>query len=194
LDGTLAEGTTNHERRYGTTSLRFSLPDEAQMFLSNRKERTENSEKTSTSQSRGPLFFINNITQLLFSKNQKGRKLLQAWNRNFHKDFFSTTPYGLQDRIWKLEALFQEEKGITNNPRRLKKPKSTCHRTLEGLGFWNLVENGPPLLSSDSKNSLLGSNQLLPLGTARPLQNQSQNHEIQRITRPLRARSHSLCH
>jgi len=115
------------------------------------KERTENPEKTSTSQSRGPLFFPNNITQLLFSKNQKGRKLLQAWNRNFHKDFFSTTPCELQDRIRKLEALFQEEKRITNNPRRLKKPKSTCHRTLEGLGFWNLVENGPPLLSSDSK-------------------------------------------
>jgi hypothetical protein len=74
------------------------------------KERTENPEKTSTSQSRGPLFFPNNITQLLFSKNQKGRKLLQAWNRNFHKDFFSTTPCELQDRIWKLEALFQEKK------------------------------------------------------------------------------------
>ncbi len=42
------------------------------------KERTENPEKTSTSQSRGPLFFLINITQLLLSKNQKGRKLLQA--------------------------------------------------------------------------------------------------------------------
>jgi hypothetical protein len=115
------------------------------------KERTENLEKTSTPQTRGSLFFLNNITQLLFSKNKKGRKLLQAWNRNFHKDFFNTTPYGLQDRIQKLEALFQEEKGITSNPRRLKKPKSTCHRTLEGLGFWNMVENEPPLLSSDSK-------------------------------------------
>jgi hypothetical protein len=96
------------------------------------KERTKNPEKTSPFQSRGPLFFLNNITQLLFSKNQKGRKLLEAWNRNFHKDFFSTTPYGLQDRIRKLEALFQDKKGITNNPRRLKKPKSTCHLTLEG--------------------------------------------------------------
>jgi len=115
------------------------------------KERTENPEKTSISQTRGPLFFLNNITQLLFSKNKKGRKLLQAWNRNFHKDFFNTSPYGLQDKIQKREALFQEENGITNNPRRLKKPKSTCHRTLEGLGFWNMVENEPPLLSSDSK-------------------------------------------
>jgi hypothetical protein len=77
--------------------------------------------------------------------------LLQAWNRNFNQDFFSTAPYGLQDRIQKFEALFQEEKGITNNPRRLKKTKSTCHRTLEGLGFWKMVENEPPFLSSDSK-------------------------------------------
>jgi hypothetical protein len=44
------------------------------------KERTENPEKTSTFQSRGPLFFLNKIAQLLFSKNQTGRKLPQAWN------------------------------------------------------------------------------------------------------------------
>jgi hypothetical protein len=50
-----------------------------------------------------------------------------------------------------LEKLFQEEKGLTNNPRRLKRPKTICHRTLERLGFWNLVEKEPPLLSSDSK-------------------------------------------
>jgi hypothetical protein len=50
-----------------------------------------------------------------------------------------------------LEKLFQEEKGLTNNPRRLKRPKTLCHRTLEKLGFWNLVEKEPPLLSSDSK-------------------------------------------
>ncbi len=74
------------------------------------KERTENPEKPSSSQSRGPLFFLNNITQLLFSRNQTGRKLLQAWDQNFHKDFYSTTPYGLQDRIQRLEKLFQEEK------------------------------------------------------------------------------------
>jgi hypothetical protein len=74
------------------------------------KERTKNPKKTSTSQTRGPLFFLNNITQLLFSKNKKRRKLHQAWNRNFHKDFFNTTPNGLQDRIQKLEALFQEKK------------------------------------------------------------------------------------
>jgi hypothetical protein len=115
------------------------------------KERTENPEKPSTSQSRGPLFFLNNITQLLFSRNQTGRKLLQAWDRNFHKDFYSTTSYGLQARIQKLEKLFQEEKGLTNNPRRLKRPKTLCHRTLEKLGFLNLVEKEPPLLSSDSK-------------------------------------------
>ncbi len=50
-----------------------------------------------------------------------------------------------------MEKLFQEEKGLTNNPRRLKRPKTICHRTLERLGFWNLVEKEPPLLSSDSK-------------------------------------------
>jgi hypothetical protein len=115
------------------------------------KERTENPEKPSTSQSRGPLFFLNNITQLLFSRNQTGRKLLQAWDRNFYQEFYDTTSYGLQDRIRKLEKLFQGEKGLTNNPRRLKRPKTLCHRTLEKLGFWTLVEKEPPLLSSDSK-------------------------------------------
>jgi hypothetical protein len=107
------------------------------------KEKTENQEKTSTFQTRSPLFFLNNITSLLFSKNEKGRKFLQAWNRNFYKDFFNTTTHRRQDKIQRLEALFQDEKGITNNPRRMKKPKSACHRTLEGLGFWNMVENEP---------------------------------------------------
>ena len=115
------------------------------------KERTENPEKPSTSQSRGPLFFLNNITQLLFSRNQTGRKLLQAWDRSFYQEFYDTTSYGLQDRIRKLEKLFQGEKGLINNPRRLKRPKTLCHRTLEKLGFWTLVEQEPPLLSSDSK-------------------------------------------
>ena len=84
-------------------------------------------------------------------KIRKEESCFKLGTGTFTKDFFSMTPCELQDRIRKLEALFQEEKRLTNNPRRLKKPKSTCHRTLEGLGFWNLVENGPPLLSSDSK-------------------------------------------
>jgi hypothetical protein len=54
------------------------------------KERTENPEIPSTSQSRGPPFFLNNITQFLFSRNQTGRKLLQVGTETFTRT--STAP------------------------------------------------------------------------------------------------------
>jgi hypothetical protein len=109
--------------------IKYSLPTEEG------KKRTENQKKNSTSKTIGPLFFLNNITQLLFSKNEKGRRLLKAFDRNFYKNVLNTIKYGLQDKIQRLKLKFQEEKGITDNPRRHTRPKSLCHRILEGLGF-----------------------------------------------------------
>ncbi len=43
------------------------------------------------------------------------------------------------------------------------------------------------------QNSLLGFDQLLPPGTARPLRSQDQDHEIQRIPELLRTRIYSRC-
>ncbi len=73
---------------------------------------------------------VNNITQLLFSRNQTGRKLLQAWDRSFYQEFYDTTSYGLQDRIRKLEKLFQGEKGLINKGSQVLSDSLVTHFSL----------------------------------------------------------------